>query len=101
MTSPRRVAKRTGEPKVVSLLVDLPIDSRNLVASVNAVEHAAAAVGVDISVEVVRTDSIDEAFVENPGHGVFMGPGTPFRQPRRAEDVIFSARQRGVPLVGT
>lgn len=89
------------KPAVVSLLVDLPSELANVVASVEAIEHAARSEGADVAVRLVRTNSIDGDFIDDPGDGVFVGPGTPYREPSLAESVIFSARERGVPLVGT
>ena len=48
------------------------------------------------TIDVVHTDAIDTI-----GDAVVIGPGTPYNDPRAAEDVITSARARGVPLVAT
>ena len=80
----------------ISVLMDLPPAARFHVATLAAISHACDAIGVDAVVRVVTTDAIGEI-----GDGVVIGPGSPYRDPRAAEEVIRAARERGVPLVGT
>lgn len=80
----------------VSLLMDLPPRQRFHLATVDAIRHAADHLGVDVRVDVVHTDRVDWL-----GHGVVIGPGSPYRDPAAAEDVIRMARTRGIPLVAT
>ena len=35
------------------------------------------------------------------GNGVVIGPGSPYRDAAAAEEVIRTAREKGIPLVGT
>ena len=66
-----------------------------------SVDHAIADLGTDLTVEVVRTGDLADELIAAPDGGVFIGPGTPFEHPDRAEALIRSARERGVPLVAT
>jgi len=79
----------------------LPETQLYYVATMAAVDHALAQADLTAEVMVVRTDTIDSDFVEQPGDGVLVGPGSPYERPDLAEDVIRSARERGIPLVGT
>ena len=85
---------------VISLVMDLPDRNPSAAATLQAMDHAMTAVGTG-ELRRVRTAQIDADFVAAPGDGVFIGPGSPYEFPRRADDVITSARARGVPLVGT
>ena len=64
--------------------------------TVAALQHAIAHRGHPIDVIVERTDSIGPL-----GHGVMIGPGSPYRDPVATESVIERARRLGIPLVGT
>lgn len=88
---------------IVNVLMDLPPEQAYHSATMAALDHAAAATGLggEIDVRVVRTATIDDALVDDPGQGVVVGPGSPYDSPERVHDVILSARERGVPLVGT
>ena len=82
----------------ITVLIDSPSSARYHAATVTALRHAIDARddGDRFSVSIVRTDAIDSI-----GDAVVIGPGTPYNDPRAAEDVITSARARGVPLVAT
>ena len=51
--------------------------------------------------QVVKTDTITPAYFEELPHGVVIGPGTPYTAPVAAEEVIRTAREKGLPLVAT
>lgn len=85
----------------ISIVMDLPDSARYHWATVAALGHAVERLDADVTLAVVGTDRIDDAFIASPGDGVVMGPGTPYLHPDRAEAVVQSARERGVPLVGT
>jgi CTP synthase (UTP-ammonia lyase) len=90
-------------PAVVNVLMDLPPGQAYHSATMDALDHAATAAGLadGIDVRVVRTAAIDGALIDDPGHGVVVGPGSPYDAPERVLDVILSARERGIPLLGT
>ena len=82
----------------MTVLIDSPPTAPYHVATIAALRHAID-LRVDRSsfvIDVVRTDAVDGI-----GDAVVIGPGTPYRDPRAAEDVITAARERGIPLVGT
>ncbi len=82
--------------RVVSVLMDLPDSDPSHRFTLDAVAHAIDDAGTDVRVAVVTTDAVGPL-----GDGIVIGPGSPYRDPRAAEDVIEDARKRGVPLVGT
>ena len=69
--------------------------------TLDAVQHAASALGIDAAISVVRTATIDDAYFDDLPDAVVIGPGTPYTSPPAAERVIATAREREVPLVGT
>lgn len=89
-----------GHP-VLNVVIDLGESVRFRVATVEALSHAAARLGVEPTIQVVATERIDDALFSDLGDGVVVGPGTPYRVPEAAEEMIRRARERGVPLVGT
>ena len=86
---------------MLSNVLDSPATAPYHVATLDAVGHAIGAAGADIGVRVGRTPDIDGAFLEQPGDGVFIGPGSPYDVPLAADELIRSARERGLPLVAT
>ena len=80
----------------VTVLLDSEPTQRFHRATVAALEHAITASGASIAIDVVHTDAI-----RSLGNGVVIGPGSPYRDPRAAEDTIRTAREQGIPLVGT
>jgi CTP synthase (UTP-ammonia lyase) len=87
---------------VVNLLIDYPPDHPYHRASVIALEDASDQTDVAADVRIVPTDTIESADrLTTQGSAVFVGPGTPYRNPEAANAVIRSARERGVPLVAT
>lgn len=79
----------------ITVLMDLPASNATHRATVAALAHAIGTRAIDV--DVVATD----ADVAVPGAGVVIGPGSPYRDPERAEGLIRLARERGLPLVGT
>jgi len=85
----------------VDVIFDVPDPSPYFGPTVDAVHHGVAAIGVDADVRVVRTDAIDSQYFDELPDAVVIGPGTPYLAPHAAELVITTARERGLPLVGT
>lgn len=85
----------------LSVIIDSPPTARYHVATIQALEHAVAAANADLPIVVVRTPDVTDDFVASLEGGVVIGPGSPYDEPDRADEVIRSARERGVPLVGT
>ncbi|MDH3704993.1 MAG: hypothetical protein OES57_02950 [Acidimicrobiia bacterium] len=68
--------------------------------TVDALGHAAAHVGVGLDTTVVATDHLHRFDVAG-ADGVVIGPGSPYRRMDLVLETIRSAREKGVPLVGT
>lgn len=88
-------------PPRIDVIFDVADGSAYYRPTLDALEHAAAATGIETEVRVVRTDTIDDAWFADLPDAVLIGPGTPYRDPPAAERVIATARERGIPLVGT
>jgi CTP synthase (UTP-ammonia lyase) len=82
----------------VALLIDSPPTAPYHVATVDALGHAAAGLGRALDLRVLRTDDAASAL---DAEGIVIGPGSPYRDELAVWDVVRSARERGVPLVGT
>ena len=50
---------------------------------------------------MVPTDTIQSRLIADPGAAVVVGPGSPYRNRDGVLAVIRSAREKGIPLVGT
>lgn len=87
--------------KQISVIIDSPPDATYHAATILALEHALAASEHELAIEVIRTPDITDSFLDSFDGGVVIGPGSPYDVPDRADEVIRSARERGVPLVGT
>ena len=85
----------------VALLIDLPPDATYHRATVEALHHAADALEIDLDLGVHRTDALPFGADLDGIDGVVIGPGSPYRDEAAAWSVVRSARERGVPLVGT
>lgn len=85
----------------VTILIDLPPGQRFRAATMGAVDHAASALGVAPRVRIVPTGAIGPDLVRDPGRAVVVGPGSPYRNPEGVHQVVRTARERGLPLVGT
>jgi CTP synthase (UTP-ammonia lyase) len=82
--------------RVITVLMDLPADNDSHRFTVDALDHAIAALDAPILVRVLHTDAVDDL-----GDGVVIGPGSPYLDAAGAEDAIQTAREKGLPLVGT
>lgn len=83
----------------IAVLIDLPENQPYFVATLAAIEHAAAASGVAARGCVVRTDRLNGRLSDYAA--VVVGPGSPYREPEAAIAAIRTAREQGIPLVGT
>jgi len=82
--------------RVITVLMDLPETNDSHRYTIDALGHAIAATGAPITFSVVHTDSRPRL-----RDGVVIGPGSPYRDPAAAEAAIQTAREKGIPLVGT
>jgi CTP synthase (UTP-ammonia lyase) len=90
-----------GSGSVITVLIDTPPEERFHAATIAALDHASKSLDLPVEVRVVPTDTIDRALIADPGSAVVVGPGSPYRNPDGALEVIRSAREKGIPLVGT
>lgn len=88
---------------VATVLIDLPADHPYHRATLAALVHASEARRIPVDVHVVPTDEIRDASPDwlAPGSAVIIGPGSPYRDPEAAHEVVRMARELNVPLVGT
>ena len=85
----------------ILVLFDRPVARRFADATMDALGHAVNRCGADVRLRELPTAAIDASVVRHPGAGVVMGPGSPYDNPDGVLAVIRTARERGVPLVGT
>lgn len=88
-------------PITVAVLMDLRPDEPYHQATLAALAHAGAVRRCALRAIVVPTDVIGGRDADALGDAVVVGPGSPYREAEAVIDVIRSARERGVPLVGT
>jgi CTP synthase (UTP-ammonia lyase) len=86
---------------VITVLIDLPPKQRYHAATLSALGHASRKVNVPVEVHVFPTETINERLISQPGAAVVVGPGSPYNNPEGVLDVIQSAREKRIPLVGT
>ena len=65
-----------------------------------AIAHAGAALGLDVAREWIATDMLD-ASVFRRHDGIWVAPGSPYRDMAKTLDAIRRAREHGVPCFGT
>ena len=85
----------------IDVVFDVEASTPYYAPTLDAIGHAADALDATCEVRVVRTDTIDDGYFDDLPDAVVIGPGTPYRVPAAAEQVIATARARGIPLVGT
>ena len=90
------------DARVVSVLIDQPPEHSYHRASVAAIRDAASSIGAAVEISLVQTDHIDspDVLVRNSS-AILIGPGSPYRDPDAVIACIRSARESGLPLVGT
>ena len=84
----------------IAVLIDLPETQPYFVATLAALEHAAASSSLDVRALVIRTDTLEERSVSRVA-AVVVGPGSPYREPDAVYAAIRTAREQGIPLGGT
>jgi CTP synthase (UTP-ammonia lyase) len=84
----------------IAVLIDLPEAHPYFLATLAALDHAAAASALDVRQLVIRTDGLEDRAVCRAA-AVVVGPGSPYRDPDAVHSAIRTAREQGIPLVGT
>jgi CTP synthase (UTP-ammonia lyase) len=85
----------------IAVLLDSPSTARFHRATVDALRHAADATRRPVEIQVLPTDTPDLDHAVAPCAGIFVGPGSPYRDELAVWRTIAGARERGIPLVGT
>ena len=87
---------------VAKLVIDLPADHLYHRASVSALQHASRSLSRPLEIRVLTTPEIES--LRDPigdASAIVMGPGSPYRNPEAAYQIIRAAREGGLPFVGT
>lgn len=84
----------------ISVLIDLPDDHKSRRATLAALEHAAAALDIEVDVVPLGSAAWERGRTEL-GDGVVVGPGSPYEVEDAAYSIVELARTTGLPLVGT
>ena len=85
----------------IDVVFDLPAGSRSHDQTLAALSHADEHLEAGVATHVVRTTDIGPGYFDDLPGGFVIGPGAPYNAPANAELVIATARERGIPLVGT
>jgi CTP synthase (UTP-ammonia lyase) len=86
---------------IVSILADRQAAGRYEAATVDALDHAKRWLGTALEMRLIPTGTIDNDLILRESAGVVIGPGSPYDNPDGVFTVIRSAREKGLPLVGT
>jgi CTP synthase (UTP-ammonia lyase) len=85
----------------VSVLLDRQVAGQYDAATVDALGHAQRWLGPAVEIRLIPTGTIDKDLILRESAGVVIGPGSPYDNPDGVLAVIRSAREKGLPLVGT
>jgi len=85
----------------VSILLDHQVAGQYEAATVDALGHAQQWLGTAVEMRLIPTRRIDNYRILRESAGVVIGPGSPYDNPDGVLAVIRSAREKGLPLVGT
>jgi len=85
----------------VSILLDHQVAGQYEAATVDALGHAQQWLGTAVEMRLIPTRRIDNYRILRESAGVVIGPGSPYDNPDGVLTVIRSAREKGLPLVGT
>ena len=85
--------------KRIALLGDFQPDSELHAATSNAIEHSRRALGIDVQAEWVATQTADPAKLA-PFSGIWVAPGSPYRNMQNVLAAIERAREQGIPCLG-
>ena len=84
----------------IAVAIDLAPTASYHRATIDAIGHAAGALGCAVDVDVRNTDAA--GFDDLSGvDGLVIGPGSPYRDEPAVWNLVRAAREGGLPLVGT
>lgn len=86
--------------KTVALLGEFTPSSESHIATNAAIAHSRSALGIDVEAEWVATDEISPALFSRFS-GVWIAPGSPYRDMQKVLWAIQHAREHRVPCLGT
>ena len=86
--------------KRIALLGDYRPASELHAATSKAIEHSGRALGFDVQAEWIATDSLEPAMLSQFS-GIWIAPGSPYRDMLKVLAAIKHARQQGLPCLGT
>ncbi|MCQ8118868.1 CTP synthase C-terminal region-related (seleno)protein [Methylomonas rosea] len=89
-----------GKIKSIALLGEFTPSFPPHLATNAAIEHAKAAVGLDINADWVSTADIDQTLFERYA-GLWVAPGSPYKNLDNTLAAIRYARENGIPCFGT
>lgn len=70
------------------------------VATSRAIKHSSESLGIDVTYEWVSTEKIERNFFELYD-GLWVAPGSPYKNMARTLGAIRHARENGIPTIGT
>ena len=86
--------------KRIALLGDFQPDSELHEATSQAIEHSGRALGINVRAEWVATEAADPTIL-NQFSGLWIAPGSPYRDMQNVLAAIQHAREYGIPCLGT
>ena len=87
-------------PTSVAVLGDYDPAFAPHVATTRALGHSSEDLGVELEAVWIATDAIDESLFSTHA-GIWVAPGSPYRDMQRTLQAIRYARENGVPCLGT
>jgi CTP synthase (UTP-ammonia lyase) len=84
----------------ISILGEFDPTREPRVATGSSIDHAAKGLGVDIDFSWTPTDEIDFGLLTK-SNGIFIAPGSPYRDMEKVLSAIKMAREKGIPCIGT
>ena len=85
----------------IALLIDLPPHAPYHRATVEAIGHGSDALGLFPDLRVWETASPSLRSDLRDVDGIVIGPGSPYQDEHAVWEAVRTAREKGIPLVGT
>lgn len=86
--------------KSIAILGEFDPRNATHVATNDSIAHSSSALRLDADFEWIATDRLDESLFER-ADAILVAPGSPYKDMERTLDAIRTARERGVPCLGT
>lgn len=87
----------------IAVIADFNPDSKSHVATNEAIQHSARKLGQDVRADWLHTSTLSESqfAADDQYSGIWIGPGSPYADMEGVLQVIRTARENGIPLLGT